>query len=290
MPPSEPLIRNISDTALWAAVYRAKETERPDALFRDPLAARLAGERGKEIAAAHFTRHHNWSWATRTYLFDQFITEQIQQGTDIVVNLAAGLDTRPYRMPLPASLTWIEVDLPDLIAYKENSLAGEKPVCHVERVRLDLAQSEARHELFQNLDERARRILVLTEGLIVYLPTAQVAELAEQMASFVHFQRWVLDLCSPALLRILQRRLGSSLSQAGAHFQFAPEQGPDFFHQPGWRPMDARSMLHTAARLGRLSFIMRLMALFPDTQGKQPHRPWGGVCLLGRAATAADVN
>jgi O-methyltransferase involved in polyketide biosynthesis len=50
--PSEPLVRNISDTARWAAVYRARETERPDALFRDPYARRLSGERGVAIADA----------------------------------------------------------------------------------------------------------------------------------------------------------------------------------------------------------------------------------------------
>ena len=46
----EPLIRNISDTACWAAIYRARETERPNPLFRDPLARRLAGTRGEQIA------------------------------------------------------------------------------------------------------------------------------------------------------------------------------------------------------------------------------------------------
>jgi O-methyltransferase involved in polyketide biosynthesis len=45
----EPAIRNISDTANWAAVYRARESERPDALFRDPFARRLAGELGERI-------------------------------------------------------------------------------------------------------------------------------------------------------------------------------------------------------------------------------------------------
>lgn len=47
-----PLVRDVSDTALWVAVYRARETERPDALFRDPYARRLAGARGEQIARA----------------------------------------------------------------------------------------------------------------------------------------------------------------------------------------------------------------------------------------------
>ena len=48
----EPLIRDISDTARWMAVYRARESERPDAVFTDPFARRLAGERGEQIANA----------------------------------------------------------------------------------------------------------------------------------------------------------------------------------------------------------------------------------------------
>jgi O-methyltransferase involved in polyketide biosynthesis len=48
----EPLIRDISDTARWMAVFRARETDREDAIFRDPFARALAGERGERIASA----------------------------------------------------------------------------------------------------------------------------------------------------------------------------------------------------------------------------------------------
>ena len=60
-------IRNISDTALWVAVYRAQESERKDALFHDPYARKLAGERGAQIAAhMHFAKRHSWSYVART--------------------------------------------------------------------------------------------------------------------------------------------------------------------------------------------------------------------------------
>ena len=129
------LIHNISDTARWAAVYRARETERPDTLFRDPFARRLAGERGEEIAnAIAFSNQNTWSWIARTYLFDHFITQEIAGGCDLVINLAAGLDARPYRMNLPASLQWIEIDLPGILDYKEEILSEDKPVCALERI------------------------------------------------------------------------------------------------------------------------------------------------------------
>jgi O-methyltransferase involved in polyketide biosynthesis len=83
------------------AIYRARETERPDAVFRDPFARHLAGERGDQIAKSMpFSKRATWVWITRTYAYDQFIKQQVGDGVDMVVNLAAGLDARPYRMSL----------------------------------------------------------------------------------------------------------------------------------------------------------------------------------------------
>src|SRR5206468_2107622 len=70
----DPLIRDISDTARWMAVYRARETDRADALFRDPFARALAGERGEQIAKSMaFAEENSWPFVTRTYLFDKYI-------------------------------------------------------------------------------------------------------------------------------------------------------------------------------------------------------------------------
>ena len=125
---TEPLIRNISDTALWVAMYRAWETEQPSPVFRDPYARRLAGARGEEIMAKIKVAHrHAWSYTARTYNIDSFVTQEIANGADMVIDLAAGLDTRPYRMQLPSSLQWIEIDLPELLTYKDQVLHGEKP-------------------------------------------------------------------------------------------------------------------------------------------------------------------
>ena len=153
----DPLVRNISDTALLAAIYRARETERPDAVFRDPFARRLAGERGDQIAKSMpFSERATWAWITRTYAYDEFIKQQVREGVDMVVNLAAGLDARPYRMSLPASLHWIEVDLLGILDYKEEILRSEKPACILDRVRLDLSDVAARRQLFAALGGTAK--------------------------------------------------------------------------------------------------------------------------------------
>lgn len=284
---AEPAIRNISDTALWAALYRARETERPQPLFRDPYARRLAGERGERIASAlPPSQQHDWAWTVRTYLHDHYIRTRLEQGADMVINLAAGLDARPYRMALPAGLPWIEVDLPDLLAYKEEVLRDDQPSCALERVALDLADVDARRELFQRLGRRARRILIVTEGLIVYFSADEVAAFARDLAAVPGFHSWSLEVGSPGLLRMLQKQIGPHLEQAQAPLRFAPEEGPDFFRPHGWQPAEVNSMLKTAARLKRLSPWLRLVALLPESKGRQGSRPWSGVCLLTRTGSA----
>jgi len=274
-------IRHISDTALWVAVYRAQESARADAVFRDPYARRLAGDRGTQIAASiPFAQRHSWSYTARTWLVDQVIEREVQQGTDMVINLAAGLDCRPYRMQLPASLRWVEVDLPDMLNYKQEVLAAECPVCVVEPVPLDLRDTAARRALFQRLGGEAKRVLVVSEGLIVYFEADGAAELARDLSAVVSFRLWVTDLASPALLKMLQKAIGSPLVEAGSPLKFAPHEGPEFFARYGWKVTETRSLLQTAAKLKRLSLGMRLLSLLPDPAGRKPDKPWGGVCVL----------
>lgn len=277
-----PLVRNISDTAMWAAVYRARENERSDALFRDPFARRLAGERGDAIAAAiPFSDRATWAWVTRTYLFDRFITQEIAAGADMVLNLAAGLDARPYRMGLPPALRWVEVDLPGILDYKEEILAKEKPVCSLERVRLDLANVADRKALFARFGSDSQRAVILTEGLLLYLPGQSVAALSADLAAVPAFKRWILDLASPGLVKMLRKEMGAQLANAGA-IQFGPWEGPEFFSPHGWHVLEVASPLKTAAKFKRLSFGMRLAAMLPASNGRQGSRPWSGICLLGK--------
>src|SRR6202166_3223972 len=128
-------ISNVSDTARWVAVYRARESARPDALFHDPFAQMLAGERGQAIAALMPRQARNgWPLIARTKLMDDLVLATIEQGCDCVVNLAAGFDTRPYRLQVPSSLPWTEADLPALIEEKEQLLKNAQPHCQLRRI------------------------------------------------------------------------------------------------------------------------------------------------------------
>ena len=146
----------------------------------------------------------------------QLIQREVQQGADMVINLAAGLDSRPYRMQLPASLRWIEIDLPAMLSYKQEVLAAERPLCTLERVPLDLKDTLGRRALFLQLGGEAKRVVVVSEGLIIYFESDGAAELARDLAAGFSFRCWVTDLTSPALLKMLQKTIGGPLVDAGS--------------------------------------------------------------------------
>jgi len=275
-------VRNVSDTARWVAYFRARETERPDALFRDPFAERLAGERGFHIAnTLPEGNKHEWAWVARTYLFDQFVLRALREGADMVVNLAAGLDARPYRMDFPASLQWVEVDFPEIVSYKAEILADQTPKCALQRTSLDLSDVTARRQLFADLNRRAKKVVVMTEGLLIYFTAEDVGSFAKDLAAERNFASWIVDLASPGQLKLMQRTTGKQLSEAGAAFKFGPAEGANFFIQYGWNPVDVQGMLKTAAKLNRAP--ADLLSLLPEPKGLPGNFPWTGVCLLAKA-------
>jgi methyltransferase (TIGR00027 family) len=277
----EPVIRDIADTARWVAFYRAEESDREDAVFRDPLARRLAGERGRRIAdAVTFGRDNSWSFVARTYLFDRHVTEHVAGGFDTVLNLAAGLDTRPYRMSLPPSLRWVEVDLPAMIAEKETMLAGERPRCVLERVALDLSRRDHRLRLFEQIAASANQVLVLSEGLVGYLAEDEVGRLASDLSRQRTFRRWALDMISPGLLQLANAQMGAVLNAASAPFRFGPAEGEGFFGHHGWRALASQSLLKTASTLNRVPPHMLEFAAYPEPDGPKGDMPWTGVCLF----------
>src|SRR5205085_767930 len=89
------------------------------------LGAALA-ERGAAIVRA-MPRGTQMAWPmiVRTAVMDEIILRCVNDGAKTVLNLAAGLDTRPFRLALPSDLRWFHVDLPDMVAYLKEQMAGE---------------------------------------------------------------------------------------------------------------------------------------------------------------------
>ena len=283
----DPSIESISDTARWVALYRAMESERPDAHFRDPYARRLAGARGEDIAATlPGFQWGLWPMVVRTCVFDELIERAVsKESADTIVNLASGLDARPWRMHLPPSLRWIDVDLPEILAYKKELLAGERPSCTVESFAADLTDAAARRALFERIGRDSRKTLILSEGLLVYLTADEVAALATDLHAPESFRWWAIDIVSPPLLRRLNKRWAPTLAAGRAVLQFAPENGTRFFEPLRWKELEYRSTFEEGHRLKRQmrgAWIFRLIGRLSPAASREKMRRIGGIALLER--------
>jgi methyltransferase (TIGR00027 family) len=281
-------IENVSDTARWVAVYRAMETARPDAIFRDPFAERLAGERGHQIVR-EMKRGRQMAWAmiVRTAALDDMIMDRVRNGgVDTVINLAAGLDTRAWRLDLPRSLRWFDVDLPDMVAYKSKAMREEPPVCQYEAVAVDLTSDTARAEVLRRVGGVARTALVITEGLLVYLGDEKVASLGRALHDVPSIRWWISDVASPRLLAMMNKQWGKAVSAGNAPFLFAPPDSAAFFAPLGWREIVFRSGLEEAQRLKRelpMMWLWRFLARISPAKRREEFRRMSGYIMLERA-------
>ncbi|MDB4910849.1 MAG: methyltransferase [Gemmatimonadetes bacterium] len=280
-------IEHISDTARWVAVYRAMESERPDALFHDPFARRLAGEKGSEIVRT-LKDGHSMAWAmiVRTQVFDEIIMAEIASDRiDLVLNLAAGLDARPWRLELPSSLRWVDVDLPEILRYKLETLGDAKPKCTYEAVEADLTDAAARRALFARLGAESIRVLVVTEGLLVYLSDAEVGALASDLHAIPSFARWVIDLANPRLLKMMSKSWGAAVASGNAPFKFAPANGTNFFRDFGWDERAFYSTMEEAERLDRemkMMWLWKFLSRFYSERLREEVRRMSGIAVLER--------
>jgi methyltransferase (TIGR00027 family) len=279
------VLTSVSDTAKWVALYRAMESERTDALFRDPHARRLAGSAGEQILDS-MPGGRRWAWPmiVRTAVMDEIVLRLVKdEGVDTVLNLAAGLDVRPYRLDLPPTLRWVDVDLDGILSYKEEALGAETPRCQVEFVRADLTNPHERRGVFQRIGTGSRRVLVISEGLLVYLTPEDVTALAQDLAAQPAFRWWLIDLGSPALLAWLKRTWGRELRAGNAPMRFAPAEGTAFFAPAGWAELEYRPILDEAIRLRRaprMVWLWKALGFLASRKRKEQLKRFSGVVLL----------
>jgi methyltransferase (TIGR00027 family) len=282
-----PIIENVSDTAFAVANYRAEETQRSDALFRDPLAGVLAGDHGKKMGAAMpMPAMVSQIVVIRTCVIDDFIRQAVSQGVDVIMNLGAGLDTRPYRMDLPESLLWIEVDYPRVIEFKDERLAGQQPRCKLERVPLDLANVAERRKLLAAANARAKRLLILTEGVVSYLSVEDVASLADDLRALDRIEGWIVEYFSSEVTKY-RGRSRARWNMQNAPFKFTPPDWFAFFASHGWQPKHIGYLVEEADRLGRpiklpgvFGALMKLRALFISKERREAFRKFQAYVLL----------
>ncbi len=268
-PAPQASIEHVSDTALLVAACRAMETELEDGFVRDPFAARLAGERGP--ALAHEVDASKWlafGIGIRSRFIDDLLLDLVRRGEiDTVVNMGAGLDTRPWRLDLPESLLWIEVDFPDILAYKEEKLEGARPKCRHQTLTADLTDPEQRRRVLES--SAGTRALLMTEGLLTYLPGETVRALAGDAHGYRY---WLLDVISNWMMSALPGRNWAPFDRVRSKTRLSGDEILEAAKKAGWNVETKLRNIVEGFQLGhaRLMRMVQESAARGETRRESP--------------------
>jgi len=185
-------LTGVPKTALGVARIRSRESERPDRLFYDPYAAAFVaampeayandGNRSTEAARAVGLRIAIHV-VVRTRFYDDYLLAAAGDGVRQIVLLAAGLDTRAFRLDWPADTAVFEIDLPEMTAFKDDVLTGAGATTQARRsvVPADLTKDWPSKLSAAGFDP-AKPTAWLVEGLLVYLTHDDAARLLDTVA------------------------------------------------------------------------------------------------------------
>jgi len=233
---------SVIETARWAAAQRARESERSDRLFSDPLAAALAGEEG--LAALELSEKYNPRHAdTANYIsirirfFDDIALDGAVHGIRQIVLPAAGMDARAYRLPWPNGTMFYELDHAELFAIKEKLLGRQSITSKCKRIKIgtDLKQDWARLVVDSGFSANEPSMWII-EGLFYYLEEADVHHVLKQASNLAASGSvLVTDLVSQSLLTSpwMQQAL-KAMEERGMGWRFGTDDPAALFAQYGW--------------------------------------------------------
>jgi methyltransferase (TIGR00027 family) len=263
-------ITHVSDTALMVAACRALEFECADGFVHDPFAARLAGERGMAmLRALPQPGMMRFGIGVRSRFMDELLLEALaSKPIATVLSVGCGLDTRPWRLELPPDLRWIEVDFADLLDYKEALMSGETPRCRRERITADLNDAAERRTMYAAAGPAPA--LMITEGLLMYLPASTVEALAAEAWQQSGIAHWMSDITTSAFAKAINMDK-TALSNVQASDFLQGEQILDAVRRHGWVTAARRSYITDMAFA--MERIPRLMGDLPQPADPPPVPP-----------------
>lgn len=247
-------------TAVGVARVRALETEREDALFRDPLARAFTTAGGLGSSAPLLPEdeaaRRRWlgvafSIVIRTRFLDEVLERASASGVRQVVLLGAGMDSRAFRMDWPGGTRLFEVDTAEPLDFKASVLRQERAVARCERipVAVDLredwpsALSAAGHD-------RAAPTVWIAEGLLIYLPQDAVELLLTRIsAQSASGSRMGLTLASRG---VIERFRADTVPGSAASMWISemPDDPVGWLAGHGWEA-DSHTLRERAAAYGR---------------------------------------
>ncbi len=258
----------LGSTACWTAAVRAQESAREGRLFDDPWAAALAGKEGAEWIEPR-SADSVVPMVIRTRFFDDFLQRiTLQSAIRQVVLMAAGLDTRAFRLNWPEGTRLFELDQSPVLKYKEQVLrsAGARPACERQTIEADLTGPWKERLVKAGFDAQHPSGWLL-EGFLFYLPNESVMHLLDEVTSLAAPGSWMgFDVINSTMLTSpLTRQWVEMQANSGAPWVGTMDDPEGFLAARGWKASLTQAGAQDA-NYGRWPY-----PVIPTTMPDMPH-------------------
>ncbi|MCI2419404.1 class I SAM-dependent methyltransferase [Saccharopolyspora sp. K220] len=204
-------LTGVQATLLGPLYARAVDSRRPDPVLGDESADRLLNRFGSDLSAK-LSVGDRMTVILRAKELDDWVADYLAEHPDaVVLHLACGLDSRAFRLDLPAGVNWYDVDMPNVIELRDQ-LYPDTP----ENYRT-IASSVTEPEWLDEIPT-GRPTLVVAEGLTMYLTEADGVALLRRLVERFQVGEMMFDAVLPYTVRLAG--YSRFLARTGAEFHW----------------------------------------------------------------------
>jgi methyltransferase (TIGR00027 family) len=228
-------MKPISKTAFYCCGVRMQDAEREQPVCGDNYAKAFMNEQGLQILETFKDETHpNTSNVARHRIIDDLLRQELAAHPNLtIVIIGAGFDTRAFRLK---GGTWVELDEPQVIAYKDERLPASSSENELQRISIDFATDSIEQKL-ASFSGRSP-VAVVIEGVFMYLEEAAIEKLLATLHRLFPRHKLICDLMTRDFFERYAGTMHEKLTGMGATFKFTVDSPEEIFIKNGYRELE----------------------------------------------------
>ena len=239
-------MKPISKTAFYCCGVRMQDAASDNPVCGDSFAKVFMNEDGLRVLEAFKDETSpNATNVVRHRIIDDFLRAELEKNSGLtIVTIGAGFDSRPYRL---TGGTWVEIDEPQIIAYKNERLPAENCANRLSRIAMDFATDSLEEKLAPFAGRNP--VVIVIEGVFVYLSEPEIAGLLEKLRRLFPRHQLICDLLSRSFFERYSKTLHEKINGIGTTFRYTADDPGDIFLAGGYRRTHWVSIVERASEL-----------------------------------------
>lgn len=203
----------------------------------------------------------NASNAARHRIIDDLLRDFISKNENpLIIIVGAGFDSRAYRLP---GGTWVELDEPQLILYKNEKLPVSECKNKLQRIPIHFATESLLEKL--NAIQKNDAVAIVVEGVLMYLNTSLISDLLTTLGKVFPEHRLFCDLMTAKFFQKYSYKIHEKIKALGTSFSIISDDPVSLFTSKGYRLLEKISTVKKAVELRALNIPLFVLRWFMPT-------------------------